>query len=111
MSAITRWYEERSLIVAISTSISAVFNPAQGAWGSVQAPAVLTNFLLTFEVSLDNTAFSALTDSAGLDIAAITLTVAECFTLPPELFNYRYARLKLDGNEAAARTFLLLVKG
>ncbi len=108
---LVRSFFEVDLAVASSASISDVFNTADYAWGSVQAPAALTNTALTFEVSLDGTNFSPLTDAAGLDVAAITLTVDECFTLPPELFNYRFARLKLDGNEAAARTFKLLMKG
>jgi len=76
------------------------------AGGGYQIPAAITNTTATFQVSADGTTYTPLRDSSNSDVTR-TIAASKAYALPDELFGWRYAKLVLNGNEAADRTILL----
>ena len=93
-----------------TTSTAAAVFSAGGIAGAIITPAALTGTALSFQVSLDNTVFTALYDTSG---SAVSYTVAANRVIPlnPDVFgSFPYLKLVSGSSEAADRTFIILVR-
>ena len=111
MSAIERWTKTETVTIATDGDTSGSFQVGSSAAGSVTTPAALTGTSFTFEVSNDGTVWSAVKDSAGDDISAVTVTTSKSYTLPAEVFSHKLARIKSGLAEAAARSLTVFQSG
>lgn len=111
MSAIVRWTKKETVTIAADGDTSGSFQVGSSAAGSVTTPSALTGTTFTYEVSNDATTWSAVKDSAGDDISAVTVTTSKNYTLPAEVFSHKLARIKSGSSEAAQRSLTVFLSG
>jgi len=104
---------KNDLAVANGTAVSAAFKAAGYKAGSVQFGAALTSASFTIEVSNEDTPtnWTALQDAAGTPITSTPATANESCPLPSGTFAYLWARIKGASNEAAGRTWRVVLSG
>lgn len=97
--------------IAESASVTGAIPVGEYSRGSFLLPSAVTGTAWSFEVSFDGTTFVAPKDSAGSAVGAITTGANTCAALPATLFSFRWARIKSNGTEAAARTIKVHLSG
>lgn len=96
--------------IADSTTISASVFLKNGVAGAIIMPSAITSTTLSFQVSIDDTAYTALYDTAG---SLISYTVAANHTIPlnKEVFGaFPFLKIVTGSSELANRTFIILIR-
>lgn len=105
---ITQLIAQRSGTVTIANgeTVSTAFDARGFASFGAILPAAFTGTAMTFQVSNDNTTFTALNNSSG----AVSLTVAQAkaYALPADLKPWRYFKLVSGSAEGADRTITVV---
>jgi len=78
--------------------------------GGFQVPAAITGTTFAIHVSNDGTNFNALQTAAGAAVDPVPVSNDEACALPPETFNYKYAKFVSSDAEDAGRTVLVFLK-
>lgn len=85
-------YEDLSVVIAVSTTVSSAFASKGCAMFGLVIPSTFDGTVITFQSSADGTTYQALSDSAG---AAVSMTVAASknYDLPSALAPWPYWKI------------------
>ncbi len=98
------------ITIATSTTISNGVFMQGGIAGAILMPAALTGTALSFQVSIDDTVYTALYDTTG---SAVSYTVAASRIIPlnKEVFaSFPYLKIVSGSAEGANRTFTIFIR-
>lgn len=102
---------EDTLTIASGAAVSDKFVAWEFERGSIQTPAAFTSTVLQWQCSNDGTTWDDCRDEDGTADATVTVTTGDCYAIPDAMFSYKYGRMSVDQNEAAARTIILVLHG
>lgn len=104
---------KQDVTIANGTQFSTQFRVAGYRQGSAQVGAAVTSATFTLQVTNEDTPtnWTDLQDDAGVAVTGVPCTANESCPLPARAFQYLWARIKTASNEAAARTWRVVLNG
>jgi hypothetical protein len=104
-------HQVETVTIANGAATSGAFRVGEYNKGSIQVPAAITGASYTLTVSNDGVTYSGLRVAAGTAVAAVSWAADNMLPLPAEVFSFKWAKIVSASNEAAARSFSVLLKG